>query len=155
MSVELVKKELEENNLIDNYIDLPSSSATVELAALALGCQEGEIAKTLSLKTSNGPIIIVVMGNARLDNKKYKATFHEKAKFLQGDEVQELIGHPIGGVCPFGLNKHVKVYLDESLKLYDVIYPAAGAYNNAVKISLIDLERITGANWVDVCTIKD
>lgn len=155
MSVELVKRELEENNLLDNYIELAESSATVALAAQALGCEEGEIAKTLSLKTADGSIVIVVMGKARIDNKKYKEVFGEKAKFLQGDEVLELTGHPIGGVCPFGLKPDVKIYLDESLKKYDVIYPAAGACNNAVKISINDLEKTTDAKWVDVCSIVE
>lgn len=155
MGVELVKKELEENNLLQNYIEFTTSSATVALAAQALGCDEGKIAKTLSLKTSNGPIVIVVMGKARLDNKKFKETFKEKAKFLQGEEVLTLTGHPIGGVCPFGLKKDVKIYMDESLKLYDVIYPAAGAHNNAVKISINDLEKITSAQWVDVCSTQE
>lgn len=155
MSVELVKRQLEENNLLGNYIELAESSATVALAAQALGCEEGEIAKTLSLKTVSGPIVIVAMGKARIDNKKYKEAFKEKAKFLQGDEVLEFTGHPIGGVCPFGLKPNVKIYLDESLKRYNIIYPAAGAYNNAVKISIFDLERITGAKWIDVCSILD
>lgn len=155
MNVELVKEELKEHNLLDNYIELEQSSATVELAAQALGCKEGEIAKTLSLKTSKGPIVIVVMGTARLDNKKFKATFQEKAKFLQGEEVFEFTGHPIGGVCPFGLKDNVQVFLDESLKKFDIIYPAAGAKNNAVKISLDELAKITGGNWVDVCSVQN
>lgn len=155
MSIEAVKKELEKNNLLENYIELQESSATVALAAQALGCEEGEIAKTLSLKTSKGPIVIVVMGKARLDNKKYKETFSEKAKFLQGEEVEELTGHPIGGVCPFGLKQGVKIYLDESLKHYKIIYPAAGACNNAVKMPIEDLEKVTGGNWIDVCSIQN
>lgn len=155
MNLELVKKELKENNLYNNYIEIEASTATVELAAKALGCSEGEIAKTLSLSTKEGPIVIVVMGKARLNNKKFKDTFNQKAKFLQGDDVENQIGHPIGGVCPFGLNPDVKVYLDESLKKYDVVYPAAGMRSNAVKISLTDLEKITGGKWVDVCEIQD
>lgn len=155
MSIESVKRELKENDLLGNYIELSKSSATVALAAQALNCDEGEIAKTLSLKTSDGPIVIVVMGKARIDNKKYKETFKEKAKFMQGEEVQQLTGHPIGGVCPFGLKSDVKIYLDKSLKKYNTVYPAAGAGNNAVKVSLNDLEKMTGANWVDVCSIQD
>jgi len=155
MNLELVKRELEENNLFDNYIEIEASTATVELAAKALGCTEGEIAKTLSLSTKEGPIVIVVMGKARLNNKKYKETFNQKAKFLQGDDVENQIGHPIGGVCPFGLNPDVKVYLDESLKKYDVVYPAAGMRSNAVKISISDLEKVTGAEWVDVCEVAE
>lgn len=155
MSVEAVKEVLKENNMFENYLEFSTSSATVELAAKAIGCDEGMIAKTLTLKTSNGPIAIVVMGAARIDNKKFKGTFNEKAKFLQGDEVFELTGHPIGGVCPFALKEGVKVFLDKSLKKFDPIYPAAGAHNNAVKISLKDLENITNSTWIDVCKIAD
>lgn len=151
MGVEAVKDFLKENNLIENYLEFSTSSATVELAAQAIGCDPGRIAKTLSLKTSNGPIVIVVMGAARIDNKKFKETFNEKAKFLQGEEVFELTGHPIGGVCPFALKKGVKIYLDESLKQFDPIYPAAGGHNNAIKISLSELEKVTNGMWVDVC----
>lgn len=151
MSVETVKNFLQENRLINDYLEFTTSSATVELAAQAIGCEESQIAKSLALKTSSGPIVIVVMGSARIDNKKFKEIFKEKAKFLQGDEVLNYTGHPIGGVCPFGLKKDVKLYLDESLKIYDIIYPAAGACNNAVKISINDLEKITNADWVDVC----
>lgn len=151
MSVETVKNFLQENSLINDYLEFSTSSATVELAAQAIGCEESQIAKSLALKTSSGPIVIVVMGSARLDNKKFKETFKEKAKFLQGEEVLSYTGHPIGGVCPFGLKKDVKLYLDESLKRYDIIYPAAGACNNAVKITINNLEKITNADWVDVC----
>ncbi len=151
MSVETVKNFLKENSLINDYLEFSTSSATVELAAQAIGCEESQIAKSLALKTSSGPIVIVVMGSARIDNKKFKEIFNEKAKFLQGEEVLNHTGHPIGGVCPFGLKKDVKLYLDESLKAYDIIYPAAGACNNAVKISINDLEKITNADWVDVC----
>lgn len=154
MGVESVKDFLKKNNLFENYLEFQTSSATVELAVQAIGCEPGRIAKTLSLKTSNGPIVIVVMGAARIDNKKFKEVFGEKVKFLQGDEVFELTGHPIGGVCPFALKEGVKIYLDESLKEYNPIYPAAGAGNNAIKISLEDLERVTNGTWIDVCKFQ-
>lgn len=150
MSLEAVKDFLKEKNLFENYLEFATSSATVELAAQAVGCEPGRIAKTLSFKTSNGPIVIVVMGTARIDNKKFKETFDEKAKFLQAEEVLELTGHPIGGVCPFAVKEGVKIYLDESLKQFNPIYPAAGASNNALKISLNDLEKVTNGTWIDV-----
>ena len=151
MRVEEVKKQLESFGLLEGYREFGTSSATVELAAAAAGCEPGRIAKTLSFKTSEGPIVIVVMGTARIDNRKFKDCFKEKARFPQGEEVEALIGHPIGGVCPFALNEGVRVYLDMSLKAYDPVYPAAGAPYNAVCLSLADLERATGGQWIDVC----
>lgn len=153
MSVEAVKQELAEHGLADAYIEFATSSATVELAAAAAGCEPGRIAKTLSFKTSQGPMVIVVMGTARIDNQKFKQRFGEKARFPQGEEVEALIGHPIGGVCPFALRPGVRTYLDESLKAFDPVYPAAGAPNNAVCISLAALESVTRAEWVDVCKL--
>lgn len=151
MRVDAVKKQLEAYGLLDRYIEFPTSSATVELAAQAAGCEPGRIAKTLSFKTNSGPVVIVVMGTARIDNRKFKDCFKEKARFPQGDEVVELIGHPIGGVCPFAVNEGVRIYLDVSLKAFDPVYPAAGAPNNAVCLSLEELERVTGGTWIDVC----
>ena len=151
MSAEAVKTFLQQHGLLENYRQFASSSATVELAAQAAGCEPGRIAKTLSFVTKNGPVVIVVMGTARVDNRKYKEFFHEKARFPHGEEVEKLTGHPVGGVCPFALNPGVKVYLDESLKAFDPVYPAAGASNNAVQISLAELERVTGGEWIDVC----
>lgn len=153
MRVEAVKAVLEAHGLGKAYLEFPTSSATVELAARAVGCEPGRIAKTLSFLTAQGPIVIVVMGTARVDNRKFKDRFHEKARFPQGDAVRECIGHPIGGVCPFALNEGVTVYLDTSLRQFDPVYPAAGAPNNAVRISLADLERVTGGEWVDVCKV--
>lgn len=151
MRVEEVKNQLEALGLLEGYREFAASSATVELAAAAAGCEPGRIAKTLSFKTSTGPIVIVVMGTARIDNRKFKDFFKEKARFPQGEEVEALIGHPIGGVCPFALNAGVRVYLDVSLKAFDPVYPAAGAPNNAVRITLADLERATKGLWIDVC----
>ena len=153
LSVDGVKGHLEQFGLLDRYIEFSTSSATVELAAQAAGCEPGRIAKTLSFKTASGPIVIVVMGTARIDNRKFKDRFREKARFPQGEEVLELIGHPVGGVCPFALNDGVRVYLDVSLRAFDPVYPAAGAPNNAVCLSLVDLERATGGEWVDVCKV--
>ena len=150
-NIDRVKKQLRAHNLENRYIELPASTATVALAAQAIGCKEGLIAKTLSFNTKNGPIVIVAMGTARIDNKKFKEYFKEKASFLKGEEVQNLIGHPIGGVCPFGLKEGVKIYLDESLKKYDYTYPAAGAANNAVKLTIEELQDITHGVWIDVC----
>ncbi|MBQ3076755.1 MAG: YbaK/EbsC family protein [Clostridia bacterium] len=151
MSKENVLAYLETVGLADAYIEFDeNATATVALAAQAIGCEEGRIAKTMSLSTKEGPIVIVFMGTARLDNRKYKDTFAEKARFLQGDEVVELTGHPIGGVCPFALKEGVRVFLDESLKVFDYVYPAAGAPNNAVKITIERLAEVTGGQWINV-----
>ncbi len=152
-NVESVKEQLKQNNLLDNYIELPASTATVEKAAAALNCEPGRIAKTLSFKTKEGVLVVLAMGCARVSNQKFKDFFKEKPRFLHSEEVQNLTGHPIGGVCPFALKEGVKIYLDESLKTFDPVYPAAGAPNNAVKISLADLQRVTGGEWVDVCSV--
>lgn len=153
--VDKVKEHLQAHGLLEAYREFETSSATVELAAQTIGCEPGRIAKTLSLGTTNGPMVIVAMGTARLDNRKFKDTFHEKARFLKGEEVPELIGHPIGGVCPFALEEGVRVFLDESLRLFDPCYPAAGAPNNAVKLSLEQLEHATGGTWIDVCRTEE
>ena len=151
MSVEAVKQVLSAHGLLDNYQEFSTSSATVELAAAALGCEPGRIAKSLSFMTKSGPMVVVVMGTARVDNRKFKDQFGEKASFVKPDELETLVGHPMGGVCPFALLPGVRLFLDKSLRLFDPVYPAAGAFNNAVKISLADLERVTGAEWVDIC----
>lgn len=152
MSVQDVKDFLQRHGLLDNYREFASSSATVELAAKAAGCEPGRIAKTLAFVTKQGPVIVVAGGTARIDNRKYKAFFNEKARFPHGEEVLQLTGHPVGGVCPFALPENVKVYLDNSLKAFDPVFPAAGAPNNAVKITLNQLEAVTGGTWVDVCS---
>ena len=154
MRVEAVKQLLAEHGLSEAYREFATSSATVELAAAAAGCEQGRIAKTLSFKTSCGPMVVVVMGTAKVDNQKFKKQFGEKARFPQSEEVEDLIGHPVGGVCPFAVKQDVKIFLDESLRAFDPVYPAAGATNNAVCISLADLERITGGAWVDVCKVE-
>ncbi len=152
MSLEKAKNYLESKGFGDRVIVPERSSATVEAAAQALGCEPGMIAKTLSFLQGEQPVLILVEGMARIDNKKYKARFGCKAKMIPGDQVEALIGHDIGGVCPFGINEGVQVYLDESLKLHDTVYPAAGSDHSAVRLSIEDLEACSGyLEWVDVC----
>lgn len=151
MSAQTVKEFLQKHGLLDKYRQFASSSATVELAAQAAGCEPGRIAKTLAFVTRTGPVVIVVRGDARVDNRKYKEFFHEKARFPHGDDVLRLTGHPAGGVCPFALPEGVKVYLDESLKAFDPVLPAAGAPDNAVELTLAELEHVTSGAWIDVC----
>ena len=155
MRVEEVRKQLAAFGLAERYREFSVSSATVELAAQALDCEPGRIAKSLSIRTKEGPVVLVVMGTARLDNRKFKDCFHQKAAFIPGEALEELIGHPQGGVCPFALPEGVRVYLDESLRAFDPVYPAAGAPNNAVELHLDELERVTGGQWVDVCKLPE
>ena len=138
---------------LDGHIIIPEqSSATVAEAAAALGCEPGMIAKTLSFLQGDRPVLILAEGAARIDNAKYKALFHCKAKMIPGNEVEALIGHDVGGVCPFGVNEDVTVYLDESLKLHEIVYPAAGTDHSAVKLTIAELERACpDAQWIDVC----
>lgn len=151
MSVDAVRAFLKEQGLESAYREFSSSSATVALAAAVLGCEEGRIAKTLSLMTKSGPIVVVAMGTARLDNRKYKEQFGEKAVFIKPDDLEQAIGHPMGGCCPFALKPEVRVYLDTSLRAFDPVYPAAGAPNNAVELTLEQLEQLTRGEWIDVC----
>lgn len=151
MRVEAVKEQLEAYGLSEAYREFDTSSATVELAAAAAGCEPGRIAKTLAFLLAEGPIVVVARGTARIENRKFKDRFGEKPRFPQGDEVERLVGHPVGGVCPFAVNDGVRIFLDESLRLFDPVYPAAGASNNAACLSLADLERSTGGTWIDVC----
>ena len=155
MSVDSVKKHLKKYNMADRIITVKDSSATVALAAKALGCSEDEIAKTLSFQLKDRCILIVVSGESKIDNSKYKKTFKEKAHMLPFAEVNEKIGHPVGGVCPFGVNEGVDIYLDESLKKYEFVYPACGSANNAIKIAIPELEEVTNyTSWVDVVKEK-
>ena len=145
MSLAKAKKYLEEKGYVDHIIELEDSSATVELAAQALGVEPGMIAKTLSF-------LILTEGTVRIDNHKYKDTFHAKAKMIPFDDVEAYIGHAPGGVCPFGIKEGIPVYLDESLKKFDIVYPAAGNDHSAVKLTIAELESVSGAKkWVDVC----
>lgn len=151
MSVESVKKHFKEANLGLEVIEMNNSTATVELAARAIGVEEGQIAKTIALELKEETILIVCKGDAKIDNRKYKDEFAIKAKMLSFENVEKITGHPVGGVCPFGLKNPLKIYLDESLKRYDYVYPAAGATNSAVKIDLDLLQSSTNGVWIDVC----
>ena len=151
MGYEAVVNYFKEKNIPNEIILLEESSATVDLAAKALGREPGEIAKSLALELKDGShMVLVVMGTARIDNRKYKDTFHCKAKMLSFDDTLAVTGHPVGGVCPFGLPAGVKVYLDESLKRYETIFPAAGTPNSAVAFTPDELEKATGGTWVAV-----
>lgn len=151
MGYEEVVKYFKEKNLPNEIILLEESSATVELAAKALGREPGEIAKSLALELKDGShIVLVVMGTARIDNRKYKETFHCKAKMLSFEETLEVTGHPVGGVCPFGLPAEVQVYLDESLKQFETVFPAAGTGNSAVEFAPDELQAATEGIWVSV-----
>lgn len=152
MAYERARAHLERFGLADHIKLFDVSSATVDLAAQAVGCEPAHIAKTLSFLLPDGPVLIVAAGDARVDNSKYKARFHTKAKMLAFEEVEPLIGHAVGGVCPFGVNEGVPVWLDESLRRFDVVYPAAGTSNSAVELTLPELEQSSQAlGWVDVC----
>ena len=154
MSLERAKAHLERFGLADRVQLFDVSSATVELAAQAVGCEPAHIAKTLSFLLPEGPVLILAAGDARIDNGKYKAQFHTKAKMIPHDQVEELIGHGVGGVCPFGVKEGVPVWLDESLRRFDIVYPAAGTSNSAVKLTLAELEQASQAlGWVDVCKL--
>ena len=150
MSVALASKYLAQFGLDKKIITFTTSSATVELAAQAAGCEPARIAKTLSFMTKEGPILIVTAGDTKIDNAKYKAQFGCKAKMLSAGEVEPLIGHAIGGVCPFGVS--APVYLDESLKRFDIVYPAAGDDHSAVRLTPAELYAASNAvGWADVC----
>ena len=151
MSVEKVKRYFKQWNMEDKVLEFPVSSATVADAALALGTEEKRIAKTMSFMLEDRAILIVTAGDARIDNKKYKSYFHKKAAMLKHDEVESLIGHPVGGVCPFGLENPLSVYCDITLKQYAEVLPAAGAIHSAVRISPDRMAELTAAKWVDVC----
>lgn len=151
MGSERVKQYFDEHNIPNEIILLKESSATVELAAKALGREPGEIAKSLALRLKDGKVIIlVVCGTARIDNRRYKDTFQCKAQMLSYEETLAATGHPVGGVCPFALPEEIDVYLDESLKRFNEVYPAAGTGNSAVKFSIQELERATAGTWVYV-----
>lgn len=152
MSFDTVKQYLHSQGLEDRVIQFSDSTATVALAAEALGCEEARIAKTMSFLRKDKPIVIVTAGDVKVDNKKYKDTFGVKAKMVPYDQVEEYIGHVPGGVCPFVLNKDVSVYLDISLKRFDIVYPAAGDSHSAVRLSLNELQKLVmSIAWVDVC----
>lgn len=154
MSIEKVKKYFDSVGLGYRLKELEQSTATVEQAAIAIGCGPEKIAKTMSFLINGEAILIVTAGDARVDNKKYKITFQQKAKMIPGELVEDYIGHKPGGVCPFAINLEVKVYLDVSLKRFDLVYPAAGSSQSAVELSLEELEIHSACReWVDVCNL--
>ncbi|GLG04318.1 hypothetical protein Selli1_14920 [Sellimonas catena] len=151
MSFELVKQYFEEDGMGERVMDLAESSATVEEAALAIGCEPCQIAKTMSFFVDDAPILIVLAGDTKIDNKKYKAQFHQKAKMIPWDQVEEAVGHQPGGVCPFVTKPGIPVYLDESLKRFERVYPAAGSGHSAVDLTVEELEKYSGCEkWIDV-----
>ena len=152
MSFELVKNYLTERGYGDRAQEFTVSSATVELAAAALGCEGARIAKTLSFKTPEGVVLIVAAGDAKVDNHKYKEKFHTKAKMLTFDEAHTMIGHDPGGVCSFALPENVKTYLDISLKRFETVFPAAGSSNSAIELACEELEKYSSnfGAWIDV-----
>jgi Cys-tRNA(Pro) deacylase len=151
MSVESVKKFFKDRGIADPTFELGESGATVELASQTLNVDQARIAKTLAFRVKDREVLIVTKGDARIDNRKYKDYFKVKAKFLDQDEVAEITGHPVGGVCPFGLRKPLDVYIDESLSEFDYVYPAAGSIYRAMKIKPSSIQKLTGAEYVDVC----
>lgn len=152
MAFEKAKEYLKKYNLEDKIMEFNESSATVKEAAKALKCEESKIAKTLSFIVNDKPILIVVAGDSKIDNSKYKKEFNLKAKMIPFDDVEKLIGHSVGGVCPFGINENVEVYLDNSLKRFEIVYPACGSSNSAVKLTIKELELSSNyIKWIDVC----
>lgn len=152
MAFEKAKAHLEKYGMADRIIVTEHSSATVAEAAEALGCEEAMIAKTLSFLQGEKPALILADGLARIDNRKYKDRFGCKAKMIPADRVEELVGHDIGGVCPFGVNEGVCVYLDESLRKHEIIYPAVGTDHSGVRLTVAELEMCcANPEWVDVC----
>ena len=152
MSIEKVKAYFAEHGMEKRILEFPVSSATVELAAQALNCEPKRIAKTLSFRVGEQAILVVAAGDARVDNAKYKNRFGVKAKMLSHEEAAEMIGHAVGGVCPFAVKDGVEVYLDESLKRFPTVFPAAGSSNSAIELTIAELENYSRfTDWVDVC----
>ena len=152
MAIEKVKAFFEQYGMEGQVLEFEVSSATVELAAQAAGCEPCRIAKSLSFLVDEKAILVVCAGDAKVDNGKYKAQFATKAKMLTPDQVETMIGHAVGGVCPFGINDGVAVYLDESLKRFTTVFPAAGSSNSCIELTIGELEKYSGHTaWVDVC----
>ncbi|MGN0169535.1 MAG: YbaK/EbsC family protein [Lachnospiraceae bacterium] len=152
MAIENVRAFFRERGMEERIREMEDSTATVELAAAALGCEPCRIAKTLSFKIGDAPILIVVAGDAKIDNGKYKARFQTKAKMLTPQEAETLVGHAVGGVCPFAVKEGVAVYLDESLKRFKTVFPACGSSNSAIELTLEELEQYSSYEaWIDVC----
>lgn len=156
MSIEKGRAYFRQFGMEDRVREFDVSSATVELAALALGVEGARIAKTLSFKKDDSCILILAAGDARIDNHKFKDKFHIKAKMLAPEEVLSIVGHPVGGVCPFGINDGIDVYLDESLKRFETVFPAVGSANSAIELDLDELYKYSNAiEWIDVCKLPE
>ena len=154
MSIERVREYFKKFGIENKILEFDVSSATVELAAQALGCEGCRIAKTISFMVDGGAVLIVCAGDAKIDNAKYKAYFGTKAKMLSYEEASELIGHAVGGICPFATNEGVKIYLDESLKRFETVFPACGSSNSAIELTLEELEKHSNYKaWIDVCKL--
>lgn len=151
MSLDKARNYLQKFNLDNRILEFDTSSATVELAAKTLNCEPGRIAKTMSFLLKDKPILIVLAGDIKIDNSKYKTEFHTKAKMINFNDVENIIGHAAGGVCPFGINEGIKVYLDESLKKYKTVFPACGSSNSAIELTIKQLEETSKySKWIDI-----
>jgi len=156
LSIEKGREHLKKYGADHRVMEFEVSSATVELAAKALNTEGKRIAKTLSFLLSDGAILIVAAGDAKIDNKKFKQAFSQKAKMLTYEQVEEMIGHSVGGVCPFGINDGVRVYLDESLKRFETVFPAVGSSNSAIELNMEELEKFSECDgWIDVCKLPE
>ncbi len=154
MAIDKVREYFKSYGIEDRIREFSVSSATVALAAQALGCGPERIAKTLSFLVQEEPVLIVAAGDVKIDNSKYKKQFGTKAKMLSPEQVSEMTGHEIGGVCPFGVNEGVKVYLDESLKRFETVFPACGSSNSAIELTIPEMEKYAKEEgWVDVCRL--
>lgn len=151
MSLETAKEYLKQYGMEGRVLEFSQSSATVAEAAKAAGTEPGRIAKTMSFYVGEEPVLVLLAGDVKVDNHKYKEQFHTKAKMLPPDELPEVIGHAMGGVCPFGIKPGVTVYLDVSLRRFETVFPAAGSSNSAIELSIPELEQVSGAKgWVDI-----
>ena len=156
MSLNSVKEEFKKYGIEDRILEFNDTSKTVYDASLRLNCKKAEIAKTMSFLVDDKVIVIVLSGDAKIDNSKYKHYFNTKAKMIPFDRVEELTSHPVGGVCPFGLKEGIEVYLDNSLKQFDYVYPACGSDNSAIKLTINELERYSNhKSWIDVSKITN
>lgn len=156
MAIEKVREYFKKFGIEDRIQEFSVSSATVELAAQALGVEGARIAKSMSFKIDGKAILVIAAGDVKIDNKKFKAQFHTKAKMLSPDEVSELIGHAVGGVCPFAVNDGVSTYLDESLRRFETVFPACGSSNSAIGLTIPELEKYSNfTQWVDVCKLPE
>lgn len=156
MAIEKVREYFRQFGMEDRIREFDVSSATVDLAAQALGVEGARIAKSMSFKVGDGAILIIAAGDVKIDNRKYKDEFHVKAKMLAFDEVEPLIGHAVGGVCPFAINDGIEVYLDESLKRFETVFPACGSGNSAIELTIPEMEKYSGyKKWVDVCKLPE